>query len=80
MSRDGRTITGRFQCGGHLEVDETDRTVTLTFIAASVARGAMACALVPLFAHLDAPIGSRTLVDGVNGQRLHFIHEPHPVK
>ena len=80
VSKDGRTIAGRFQCGGRLKAAETASRVTLTYIASRVGPGAMACALVPLSVRLDAPVGSRTVVDGVTGQHLHVVHWPHAMK
>jgi hypothetical protein len=70
LSSDGRTISGRFQCGGRLEASETARQVLLTYVASAVGPGAMACALVPLSVHLPTAVGSRTVIDGVSGQHL----------
>jgi hypothetical protein len=68
--KDGRTIRGRFQCGGQLEASETPQRITVTYVASQVRAGAMLCALVPLSVHLAAPVGSRTVVDAVTGHRL----------
>lgn len=72
LSKDGLTISGRFQCGGKLEVSEGPRRILLTYIASYVRQGGMACAMVPVSVHLDGPVGSRVVIDGVTGRRLHF--------
>lgn len=70
VSADGRTLAGRFQCGGRLSAREAPGQVTLTFVASSVGAGAMSCALVPVSVALRSPLGTRTLVDGVTHQVL----------
>ncbi len=66
----GTTISGRFQCGGELTASETSSHVVLTYVASAVTAGGMACAVVPLSVQLKAPLGSRTLIDGVSGGQL----------
>jgi hypothetical protein len=74
LSKDRRTITGRFLCGGKLTATQTAREVTVTYVASSVGPGAMACALVPLSVHVAKPLTpAAKVVDGVTGQRLRVI-------
>jgi hypothetical protein len=72
LSRDGRTLHGRFACGGRLRVGESARRVVLTYLASYVRQGGMACAMVPLSVRLSSRLGSRDVIDGVTGQHLHI--------
>jgi hypothetical protein len=72
VSADGRTVSGRFQCGGRLRAKESGHTVTITYVASAVRSGAMSCAMVALKVRLATPLGSRRVVDGVSGQPLHL--------
>lgn len=65
VTADGRTISGRFLCGGLLSATETGSRVTLTFLPNRVPAGARTCAMVPVRVGLAKPVGQRTVVDGV---------------
>lgn len=66
----GRQVSGHFQCGGKLEAKETRTAVRLTYVASAVRAGAMACALIPLSVTLASPLGSRAVIDGVDGSTV----------
>jgi hypothetical protein len=68
VSAGGRRLQGRFLCGGRLRVQETSSRVTVTYVASKVRPGGLMCAQVPLAARLQAPLGSRPVVDGVTGK------------
>jgi hypothetical protein len=68
VSAGGRRLQGRFLCGGRLRVQETSSRVTVTYVASKVRPGGLMCAQVPLTARLQAPLGSRPVVDGVTGK------------
>jgi hypothetical protein len=70
LAADGRTISGRFQCGGRLAATETAAQVRLTFIASSVGTGGLSCALESLNVQLHGELGSRAVIDGVTHQAL----------
>lgn len=74
LSADGRTISGRFICGGRLVTNETAVRVEVTLIAPAGGPGSMSCALVPLSVQLQAPLGGRAVVDGVTRQALNVEH------
>lgn len=78
VSSDGRTISGRFRCGGRLDASQTPRRVVLTYHASRVRAGGMACAMVPLSVHLATPLGARVVVDGVSGRPLLYGAHPAP--
>lgn len=71
LSRDGRTISGRFRCGGRMIERQTATRVTITYLASRVGPGALACALVPVSVRAASPIGAREIVDGVTQRPLH---------
>jgi hypothetical protein len=71
VSPDGRTIIAVVECGGRLVARESRDEVVVTYIASAVEPGGMSCGIVALTAHLRQPLGSRRLVDGVTGARLH---------
>ena len=71
VSPDGRTIIVFVECGGRLVVRESRDEVLVTWIASAVGAGGMSCAEVALTVYLRQPLGSRRLVDGVTGARLH---------
>jgi hypothetical protein len=71
VSPDGRTIIVIVPCGGRLAVHESQVEVLITWIASALGAGVMSCAEVTLTVHLRQPLGSRRLVDGVTGARLH---------
>jgi len=71
VSPDGRTIIAAVECGGRLVARESRDEVVVTYIASAVGAGGMSCAEVALTAYLRQPLGSRRLVDGVTGARLH---------
>lgn len=73
LAADGRTISGRFICGGRLAVDETATRVVLTLIAPAGGPGSMSCALVPLNVQLHTPLGRRGVFDGVTHQALMVV-------
>lgn len=74
LAADGRTVSGRFQCGGTLVATETSTRVTLTFVAGAVGAGALSCALVPLTVVLHTTLGNRIVVDGVTHQTVSIQH------
>jgi hypothetical protein len=74
LSADGHTISGRFGCGGQLVANEAATRVTLTFVASAVRSGGLACAMVPLSAHLHTELGERLVVDGVTHRVLEVEH------
>lgn len=74
IASDGRTVSGRFQCGGRLIAEETPTRVTLTFVAGAVGSGGLSCALVPLEVVLHANLGSRVVEDGVTHQAISIQH------
>lgn len=70
VTADGRTISGRFLCGGLLSATETASRVTLTFLPNKIRAGAGTCAMVPARVVLAKPVGHRAVVDGVDHRPL----------
>src|SRR5581483_6805765 len=70
LSADGRTISGRFGCGGRLSADETPSTVTITFHASAVKTAGLSCAMIELQVRIRAVLGARVVKDGVTGEVL----------
>jgi len=70
VAADGRTLMGAFACGGSLSASESQTQVRVTYTASAVQAGGLSCTSLILTVTLAAPLGSRTLVDGVNGASL----------
>jgi hypothetical protein len=73
---DGRTLNGRFGCGGALVAKETAANVYLTFTRQIVQPGAMACALPVVTVSLKAPLGARVPIDATTGAILRVASAP----
>lgn len=73
VSADGRRLHGVVGCGGTLHATETADTVTLTLHVGAMGPGTMSCAMVDVGVHLAAPLGQRTVVDGVSGAPLRVV-------
>jgi hypothetical protein len=74
----GRTISGRFMCGGALTADETATRIVLTFAQQIMAPGAMSCADPILTARLTQPLGTRAVIDATTGASLSIAPRPEP--
>jgi hypothetical protein len=70
LATDGRRLHGIVPCGGTLHATETSRRVTLTLHVGAMGPGTMSCARDDIGVRLSAPLGSRTVVDGVSGAGL----------
>ena len=70
VTSDGRTVMGAFGCGGSLTATDDAAQVRVTYTASAVPAGGLSCTSVVLTVTLPAPLGSRTLVDGVTGADL----------
>ena len=70
VSTDGRRLHGVINCGGSLRAVETADTVTLTLHVGAMSAGSMSCARVDVGVRLASPLGQRTVVDAVSGQRI----------
>ncbi len=73
LSSDGRTISGRFKCGGRLGVKESATQVKLSYIPPAIRPGGGTCGMVPVSVRLRAALGARVLIDGVTRQRLTVV-------
>jgi hypothetical protein len=68
LSADGQRLHGIVNCGGTLRATESADTVTITLHVGRMGPGTMSCARVDVGVHLAAPLGQRTVVDGVSGK------------
>lgn len=76
LSTDELRLHGGVGCGGTLRADETADTVTITLHVAALGPGMRSCALVDVGVRLHAPLGGRTVVDGVTGHEVRVIRHP----
>ena len=76
LSTDGRRLHGVVMCGGDLHATETRDQVTLALHVGAMGPGTMSCARVDVGVRLDAPLGSRTVVDRVSGRVLDVVRDP----
>lgn len=74
----GMRLHGDVGCGGVLHATETSDRVTITLHVGAVPAGAMSCAVVDVGVRLGAPLGSRSVVDGVSGRTVRVVRGPEP--
>lgn len=75
VSADGLRLHGIVLCGGVLHAVETHERVTLRLHVGAMGPGTLSCARVDVGVRLDAPLGSRTVVDRVSGHELRVARD-----
>jgi hypothetical protein len=73
VSADGRRLHGVINCGGTLHATETSDKVTITLHIGAMGPGTLSCARVDVGVTLVAPLGPRTVIDGVSGKTLRVV-------
>ena len=68
VSADGLHLGAALCGGGTLKAAESPTAVTVTFLASAIDGGGMTCRLFPEEVALEAPLGGRKVIDGVNGK------------
>jgi hypothetical protein len=76
IGAEGRTLNGRFGCGGALVARETAAKVYLTFTRQLMQPGAMACGLPVVTVSLKAPLGTRAIIDATTDEVLRVTSAP----
>jgi hypothetical protein len=73
LSPDGRRLHGRIVCGGTLSASETPDRVVVRLHLGAMGPGTMSCAVPDVGVRLVSPLGGRTVVDAVSGQRIRVV-------
>lgn len=76
VDESGRSISGRFRCGGALTAQVKGSQIALTFRQQLMKPGAMACAMELLTVALPSPLHGRVVVDALTGAVLPITAQP----